>query len=101
MVYTEAKPNKAHLALAELEKRGKLKAIITQNIDGLHQMAGSKNVLELHGSIYRNYCVDCKKEYGLDFVMKSENIPKCVECGGIVKPDVVLYEESLNMYRIL
>ena len=98
MVYTEAKPNKAHLALAELEKRGKLKAIITQNIDGLHQMAGSKNVLELHGSIYRNYCVDCKKEYGLDFVMKSENIPKCVECGGIVKPDVVLYEESLNMY---
>lgn len=98
MIYTKAKPNKAHLALAELERRGKLKAVITQNIDGLHQMAGSKNVLELHGSIYRNYCVDCKKEYDLDFILKSEDIPKCVKCGGVVKPDVVLYEESLNMY---
>lgn len=100
MIYTEAKPNKAHLALAELERRGKLKAVITQNIDGLHQMAGSKNVLELHGSVYRNYCMDCKKDYDLDFVLKARSIPICVECGGIVRPDVVLYEEGLNMHII-
>lgn len=95
LVFSDAKPNPAHLALAELEKIGKLKAIITQNIDGLHQKAGSKNVLELHGSIYRNYCQICNREYGLDHILKSEKIPRC-ECGGIVKPDVVLYQEPLN-----
>ena len=88
-------PNPAHLKLAELEKAGKLKAVITQNIDGLHQKAGSKNVLELHGSIHRNYCEFCKSEYDLDFILKSDGIPRC-ECGGIAKPDVVLYEEPLN-----
>lgn len=97
MVYKEAKPNDAHYALAELEKRGKLKAIITQNIDGLHQMAGSKNVLELHGSIHRNHCTKCGKFFDLNYVLNSKNIPKCDYCGGIIKPDVVLYEESLNM----
>jgi len=96
MIYPNAKPNKAHLVLAKLEKMGKLKAVITQNIDGLHQMAGSKNVLELHGSIHRNYCMRCGKFYGLDYIIKTNGIPKC-ECGGIVKPDVVLYEESLDV----
>lgn len=95
MVYRNAKPNTAHLALAELENRGKLKAVITQNIDGLHQLAGSKNVLELHGSIHRNHCTLCRKFYDLDYIVNSKNAPKC-DCGGIVKPDVVLYEESLN-----
>ena len=95
LVFKDANPNPAHLKLAELEKAGKLKAIITQNIDGLHQKAGSKNVLELHGSIHRNYCEFCKREYDLDFILKSEGVPRC-ECGGIVKPDVVLYEEPLN-----
>ena len=95
LVFTDAKPNPAHLKLAELEKAGKLKAVITQNIDGLHQKAGSKNVLELHGSIHRNYCQICNKKYSLDYILKSESIPKC-ECGGIVKPDVVLYEEALD-----
>jgi NAD-dependent deacetylase len=83
------------LKLAELEKAGKLKAVITQNIDGLHQMAGSKEVLELHGSIHRNYCEKCHKFYDLDYVVQSEGVPRC-QCGGIVKPDVVLYEEGLN-----
>lgn len=97
MVYKDAMPNDAHYALAELESQEKLKAIITQNIDGLHQRAGSKNVLELHGSIHRNYCMDCNKSYNLDYVINSkDNIPRC-DCGGIIKPDVVLYEESLNM----
>ncbi|WP_407377804.1 NAD-dependent protein deacylase [Methanobrevibacter sp.] len=95
LVFNDAKPNAAHIALADLEKAGKLKAVITQNIDGLHQKAGSKNVLELHGSIHRNYCQICDKEYGLEHILESEGIPKC-ECGGIVKPDVVLYEEPLN-----
>lgn len=95
MIYKDAIPNDAHKALAELENRGKLKAIITQNIDGLHQMAGSKNVLELHGSVHRNYCERCKSFYGLDYILASERIPKC-HCGGTVKPDVVLYEESLD-----
>ena len=95
LIFEDAKPNPAHLKLAELEKAGKLKAVITQNIDGLHQKAGSKNVLELHGSIHRNYCQICGKEYDLKYVLESEGIPKC-ECGGIVKPDVVLYEEPLN-----
>lgn len=88
-------PNITHIKLTNLEKEGKLKAIITQNIDGLHQKAGSKNVLELHGSVLRNYCIKCKKFYLAEFVFTSKGIPKC-ECGGIIKPDVVLYEESLN-----
>ncbi len=95
LIFRDAKPNPAHLKLAELEKAGKLKAVITQNIDGLHQKAGSENVLELHGSIHRNYCQICEKEYGLDYILESDGIPRC-ECGGIVKPDVVLYEEPLN-----
>ena len=95
LIFKDAKPNPAHLTLAQLEKAGKLKAVITQNIDGLHQKAGSKNVLELHGSIHRNYCQICGKEYGLNHVLESDGIPIC-ECGGIVKPDVVLYEEPLN-----
>ncbi len=88
-------PNITHIKLAELEKEGKLKAVITQNIDGLHQKAGSKNVLELHGSVLRNYCVNCGKFYDAEYVFYSTGIPKC-ECGGIIKPDVVLYEEPLN-----
>ena len=95
LIFKDAQPNPAHYKLAELEKAGKLKAVITQNVDGLHQKAGSKNVLELHGSIHRNYCEFCKREYDLDFILKSEGIPRC-QCGGIVKPDVVLYEEPLN-----
>ncbi len=97
MIYPDAKPNLAHIALAELERRGKLKAVITQNIDGLHQMAGSKNVFELHGSVYRNYCDKCNKFFSLDYVLEAPSIPICDACGGVVKPDVVLYEESLNM----
>jgi NAD-dependent deacetylase len=97
MIYKNAKPNAAHIALAELEKRGKLSAVITQNIDGLHQMAGSKNVLELHGSIHRNYCTRCGKSYGLQYILDSgTNIPLCEKCRVTVKPDVVLYEEHLN-----
>jgi NAD-dependent deacetylase len=95
LVFKDAEPNPAHLKLAELEKAGKLKAVITQNIDGLHQKAGSRNVLELHGSIHRNYCEFCHEEYDLDHVLNSDGIPRC-ECGGIIKPDVVLYEEPLN-----
>lgn len=95
MIYDDAKPNITHKVLAELEKSGKLKAIVTQNIDGLHQMAGSKTVYELHGSIHRNYCTKCHKFYGLDFIKNSSKIPIC-DCGGTVKPDVVLYEEGLN-----
>ena len=96
MIYENAKPNNAHKALAKLEQIGKLKAIITQNIDGLHQMAGSKNVLELHGTIHKNYCMKCNKKFDLDYIIKSENIPHCDVCGGTVRPDVVLYEESLD-----
>lgn len=95
MMYLDAKPNKAHLKLAELEQAGKLTAVITQNIDGLHQMAGSKNVLELHGSIHRNYCQKCGKFYDAKYVKEYPGIPIC-ECGGIIKPDVVLYEEGLD-----
>jgi len=97
MIYADAKPNAAHIALAELEKRGKLKAVITQNIDGLHQMAGSRNVLELHGSVHRNYCMKCNKFFPLEYIINSPNVPICDDCGGVVKPDVVLYEESLDM----
>ena len=96
LIFPEEESNPAHYTLARLEKEGKLKAIITQNIDGLHQKAGSKNVLELHGSVYRNYCEICKKEYDLNFILESECIPHCT-CGGIIKPDVVLYEEALDM----
>lgn len=96
LIFPEAEPNPAHYTLARLEKEGKLKAIITQNIDGLHKKAGSKNVLELHGIVYRNYCEICKKEYDLNFILESEGIPHCT-CGGIIKPDVVLYEEALDM----
>ena len=96
MICTTAKPNKAHLALAELERRGKLKAVITQNIDGLHQAAGSKCVLELHGSVHRNFCEECHAFYGLDTIINSTGVPTCQACGGRLKPDVVLYEEGLN-----
>lgn len=96
LIFPEAEPNPAHYTLARLEKEGKLKAIITQNIDDLHKKAGSKNILELHGSVYRNYCEICKKEYDLNFILESDGIPHCT-CGGIIKPDVVLYEEALDM----
>ena len=95
MMFLDAKPNPAHLKLAELEKSGKLSAVITQNIDGLHQAAGSKNVQELHGSIHRNYCQKCHKFYDAAYVKNSEGIPRCT-CGGLIKPDVVLYEEGLD-----
>lgn len=96
MIYANAKPNSAHLALATLEEMGKLKAVVTQNIDGLHQAAGSKNVYELHGSVHRNYCSKCHTFYDLNFILKSKDIPECPKCGGTVKPDVVLYEEGLD-----
>ena len=95
MLALDAKPNAAHLKLAEWEKTGKLKAVITQNIDGLHQKAGSKEVLELHGSVLRNYCEKCGKFYGVEAVTGSTGVPKCT-CGGDIKPDVVLYEEGLD-----
>lgn len=95
MMALDAKPNPAHQALARLEQEGKLTAVITQNIDGLHQAAGSKNVLELHGSIHRNYCQKCGKFYDAAYVKASKGIPRC-ECGGVIKPDVVLYEEGLD-----
>ena len=97
MIFPEAKPNAAHKYLAELEKVRKLKAIITQNIDGLHQLAGSKNVIELHGSVHRNHCQSCGKSYSLEEVLSLEgDIPLCPDCKGIIKPDVVLYEEALD-----
>ena len=95
-VYLDAKPNAGHLALAELERRGILSAVVTQNIDGLHQLAGSKIVYELHGSIRRSYCVNCGARYDVEFVMKNIPVPHCERCGGIVKPDVVLYGEQLD-----
>lgn len=95
MLCDTAKPNAAHMKLAELEKCGKLKAVITQNIDNLHQMAGSRKVLELHGSVYRNYCMKCGKFYDFSYIKNSTGVPHC-ECGGMVKPDVVLYEEGLD-----
>ena len=95
MMYLNAKPNAAHKKIAELEAAGKLTAVVTQNIDGLHQAAGSKNVLELHGSIHRNYCMECGRFYDAAYVKNAEGIPHC-ECGGMIKPDVVLYEEGLD-----
>lgn len=99
MLFPNAEPNRAHKALAKLEEEGKLKAVITQNIDGLHQKAGSREVLELHGSVLRNHCVKCGKAYGLDAILNSEGIPRC-SCGGMIKPDVVLYEEGLDLQTI-
>ncbi|MBR2742958.1 MAG: NAD-dependent protein deacylase [Clostridia bacterium] len=95
MLYPDAEPNDAHKALAELERQGKLLAVITQNIDGLHQKAGSRTVYELHGSVHRNYCTNCGKTYGLKFIIDNVPLPVC-SCGGLIKPDVVLYEESLD-----
>ena len=98
LVYPEAKPNKAHYYLAKLEQQGKLKAVVTQNIDTLHEQAGSKNVLKLHGSVDANYCTKCKSFYNLeDFLTKTEEIPSCDKCGGVIKPYVTLYEEELDM----
>lgn len=99
MLFPDALPNRAHKALAKLEEEGRLKAVVTQNIDGLHQKAGSKEVLELHGSVLRNYCTRCGKFYGMEEILNSEGVPKC-ECGGIVKPDVVLYEEGLDQQTL-
>ena len=100
LIYPDAKPNKAHRALAKLEAQGKLKAVVTQNIDGLHQMAGNKTVYELHGSVLRNYCIKCHQFYDLDYIMDESHcrgsVPICPVCGGIIKPDVVLYEEPLD-----
>jgi NAD-dependent deacetylase len=96
LIYPDAKPNDCHLALAKLEEMGKLKAVVTQNIDGLHQAAGSKEVYELHGSVLRNYCTRCHASYDAAFILSSETVPHCTKCGGTVKPDVVLYEESLD-----
>lgn len=95
MMFLDAKPNAAHKKLAELEQAGKLKAIITQNIDGLHQAAGSKHVMELHGSVHRNYCMKCHRFFDASYMLHSAGVPKC-ECGGVIKPDVVLYEEGLD-----
>lgn len=100
LIIKNIEPNTAHFQLAKMEEKGKLKAVVTQNIDGLHQKAGSKNVFELHGSTLRNFCMDCGAEYSIDFIAESENspdkLPRCAKCGGLVKPDVVLYEESLD-----
>jgi len=96
MLALDAKPNAAHKKLAEWEQQGKLKAIVTQNIDGLHQAAGSKMVYELHGSVHRNYCQKCGAFYDARYILESEGIPKCEKCGGLIKPDVVLYEEGLD-----
>lgn len=96
LIYPDAKPNDAHIALAKLEAMGKLKAVVTQNIDGLHQAAGSKVVYELHGSVLRNYCMDCGEFYDEKYILASDGVPKCKKCGGRIKPDVVLYEEGLD-----
>ena len=100
MLYPDAKPNDAHLYFAGLEKTGKKVTVITQNIDGLHQAAGSTDVVELHGSVHRNYCMNCRRPYEMEYVYKSEGIPHC-ECGGIIKPDVVLYEEPLDESSVM
>ena len=100
MIHTEALPNAAHFFLAELEAKGKLSAVITQNIDGLHQKAGSKNVIELHGSVLRNYCTRCGEKYGVDKITGTSDIPTCDKCKGLIRPDVVLYGEALNSENI-
>lgn len=99
MLFPDAEPNRAHKALAKLEAEGRLKAVVTQNIDGLHQKAGSKEVMELHGSVLRNYCQRCGKFHGIEAILHSTGVPKC-ECGGTIKPDVVLYEEGLDQHTI-
>ena len=96
MLYPDAKPNAAHLTLAKWEREGKLTSVITQNVDGLHQMAGSKNVIELHGSVLRNYCVSCGESHPLSHVLESDGVPRCRVCGAVVRPDVVLYGENLD-----
>ena len=101
LLYPDAMPNKAHIALARLEQESRLKAVVTQNIDGLHQKAGSRTVYELHGSVHRNYCMDCGEFHDLQYVIDSEGIPRCRKCGGVVKPDVVLYEEGLDENTII
>jgi len=101
ILLTGIKPNKAHIALAKLERQGKLKAVVTQNIDGLHQAAGSTNVWELHGSVTCNYCTKCGAAYDEAYVRNSEGVPRCSKCGAIIKPDVVLYEEQLNDYFVM
>ena len=100
MLCLNAGPNAAHLKLAELERAGRLKAVVTQNIDGLHQKAGSQTVYELHGSVHRNYCTQCRAFYGVEFIAESKGVPRCPVCGGLVKPDVVLYEEGLDQDTI-
>lgn len=100
LLYPDATPNDCHKALAKLEEMGKLKAVITQNIDDLHQRAGSKNVLELHGTLYKNYCTKCGKQFDLEYVTAADGITRCDACGGIVRPDVVLYEEGLDQETI-
>ncbi|MBR2295990.1 MAG: NAD-dependent protein deacylase [Clostridia bacterium] len=100
MLYLDAEPNRAHYILAEQEKKGKIKAVITQNIDGLHQMAGSLRVVELHGSTHKNYCMSCGKEYPLDYILEATCVPFCEHCGGMVRPDVVLYGEALNASKL-
>ena len=100
LLYPDAKPNKAHYALARLERQGKLMAIITQNIDRLHQDAGSKNTIELHGSVFRNYCMDCGKKFKLEYVVESGKVPRCDKCGGIVRPGITLYEENLEHDKV-
>lgn len=100
MLFTDAKPNAAHLKLAALERKGKVRAVITQNIDGLHQAAGSKVVLELHGSVLRNYCENCGEFYDINYILASHGVPRCEKCSGPIKPDVVLYEEGLDQKTI-
>ena len=96
MLFLDARPNACHCALAKLEEQGRLSAVVTQNIDGLHYKAGSRNVFELHGSVLRNYCLGCGTFYGAEYIKSSSGIPRCEKCGGLIKPDVVLYEESLD-----
>lgn len=101
LIHTEAKPNAGHSFLTELEKQGKLRAIVTQNIDGLHQKSGSVNVIELHGSVYRNYCIKCGEKYGVNYILYNNEPVRCIECNGLVRPDVVLYNEMLNTDVVL
>lgn len=100
LIYPDARPNKAHKALVRLERQGKLKAIITQNIDNLHQEAGSKCVIELHGSVFRNYCMDCGKKFNIEYIAEQNDVPHCNKCGGIIRPDIVLYEENLDHQNV-
>ena len=100
LLYPDAKPNKAHKALARLERQGKLMAIITQNIDRLHQDGGSKKTIELHGSVYRNYCMDCGKKFDIEYIVATDDVPRCDRCGGIVRPGITLYEENLEHDKV-